>query len=161
MKLKQTGIALVAAGMLSANVYANEATIEQISAQPQAAFTETDLSALFEQDAKPMQLAALSGQEMKETEGTLAPWVVGGLVGGAWQGANYAWGAYRGNYAWNTSRFVGNVGTGALVGGSFGTAGAIASGGAKFIPSLTNLGANIWRGNAAVANWGANHIWRR
>jgi hypothetical protein len=145
------------AGVLSINmaapVFANQAPItEQI--QP---FTAADTQSLFEQDAKPMQLAALSQTEMKETEGA---WVQFG-IGGALGGAGYAWGVYQGNYAWNTRNFIGNVGTGALIGGTFGAAGAIASGGARFIPSLTNAGANIWRFNSATANWGVNHVWRR
>ncbi|MRN37664.1 hypothetical protein CRG49_002845 [Neisseria sp. N95_16] len=110
---------------------------------------------------KPMQLAELSQKEMKETEGALAPWVAGGAIGGIVGGAGYAWGAYKGNYKWDNAKFAGNVGTGAVIGASFGTAGAIASGGAKFIPSLTNAGANVWRANSAIANNGANRVWRR
>ena len=160
MKLKQMGIALIAAGVLSANVYANEAGIEQISVQPQGAFTETDLATLFEQDAKPMQLAALSAQEMRETEGALAPWIVGGLGGAAWQGANYAWGAYRGNYAWNTNRFIGNVASGAMIGAGAGQLRFLASG-VTGIRNLATPGGAIWAANGATMNWGVNHIWRR
>ncbi|WP_165087858.1 class IIb bacteriocin, lactobin A/cerein 7B family [Neisseria yangbaofengii] len=113
------------------------------------------------QPDKPLQLAELSKQEMKETEGAVAPWVVGGAIGGLAGGAGYAWGAYRGHYKWDNAKFAGNVASGAVIGGSFGTAGAIASGGAKFIPSLTNAGANVWRVNSAIANNGANRVWRR
>lgn len=145
------------AGVLSINmaapVFANQAPITE----PIQPFTAADTQSLFEQDAKPMQLAELSQQEMKETEGA---WVQFG-IGGALGAAGYGWGVYRGNYAWNTRNFIGNVGTGALIGGTFGAAGAIASGGARFIPSLTNAGANIWRFNSATANWGVNHVWRR
>lgn len=117
---------------------------------------------VFHSDAdKPMQLAELSAKEMKETEGAVAPWVVGGAIGGLAGGAGYAWGVYRGHYKWDNAKFAGNVASGAVIGGSFGTAGAIASGGAKFIPSLTNAGANVWRFNSAVANNGANRAWRR
>ena len=119
-----------------------------------------EAAALFEQEAKPMQLAALSPKEMKETEGAFFNFgtaAFGGFVGGA----GYAWSVYRGNTTWNTGRFLGNVGTGALIGGTFGAAGAAASGGARFIPSLTNAGANIWRFNSAAANFGPNLGWRR
>lgn len=109
----------------------------------------------------PMQLAELSPQEMKETEGAFAPWVAGGIAGGIWGGAGYSWCAYRGHYKWDNAKFAGNVATGAVIGASFGTAGAIASGGVKFIPSLTNAGANIWRVNSTLANNGANRVWRR
>ena len=153
MKLKSTLFAGVLAASLSVPAFANEGTV----ATPLPQFTAADTQMLFEQDAKPMQLAVLSQQEMRETEGA---WVQFG-IGGALGGAGYAWGVYRGNYAWNTRNFIGNVGTGALIGGTFGAAGAIASGGARFIPSLTNAGANIWRFNSATANWGVNHGWRR
>lgn len=112
-------------------------------------------------DSQDLQVQAMTQQEMDETQGAVAPWVIGAGVGGVWQGANYAYGVYKGDYKWSHAKFAGNVATGAAIGGSFGAAGHIASGGAKFIPSLTNAGANMWRGNSAVANWGANHAWRR
>ncbi len=152
MKLKSAVIAGMLAASMTAPAFANEAVTAPL---PQ--LTMQDAQALFEQDAKPMQLAALSSQEMKETEGAWLQFGIGGAIGGA----GYAWGVYRGNYSWNTSRFLGNVATGAVIGGTFGAAGAIASGGAMFIPSLTNAGANIWRFNSAAANFGVNNIWRR
>ncbi|MFC3873465.1 hypothetical protein [Neisseria musculi] len=119
-------------------------------------------AAVFHTEAgKPMQLAELSAQEMKETEGAVAPWIAGGAIGGLAGGAGYAWGVYRGHYQWDNAKFAGNIASGAVIGASFGTAGAIASGGAKFIPSLTNAGANVWRANSAIANNGANRVWRR
>ena len=152
MKLKST----VVAGVLSASMAVPFLAKEAV-ATPLPQFTAADTQKLFEQDAMPMQLAALSQQEMKETEGA---WLQFG-IGGAFGGAGYAWGVYRGNYSWNTSRFLGNVATGAVIGGTFGAAGALASGGARFIPSLTNAGANIWRLNSATANFGVNNIWQR
>jgi len=156
MTLKSTLFAAVLAASLAAPVFANDAPV----AAPLPQFSAADTQMLFEQDAKPMQLAALSPQEMKETEGAWLNFgtaALGGIVGGA----GYGYGAFNGNYAWNTRNFMANVGSGALIGGTFGAAGAIASGGASFIPSLTNAGANIWRFNSAVANWGVNNIWRR
>lgn len=71
MQLKHTILALAAAGMLSAQAYASEAQVQAVTqpAQPVATFTEADIGALFEQADKPMQLAALSEAEMRETEG--------------------------------------------------------------------------------------------
>lgn len=46
------------------------------------------------QAGTPMQLAELSPQEMKDTEGAVAPWVAGGIVGGIWGGAGYMHGAF-------------------------------------------------------------------
>lgn len=71
MQLKHAVVALAAAGVLSTQAYAAEAQAEAVlqPAKPVAAFTEADMQALFEDTGKPMQLAALSAQEMKETEG--------------------------------------------------------------------------------------------
>ena len=145
------------AGVLAASLAVPALANEDVLVASVPEFTAADTQQLFEQDAQPMQLAALSAQEMKETEGAWLNWVAGGVLGGG----GYALGVYRNQYSWNTSRFLGNVGTGALIGGTFGAAGAIASGGARFIPSLTNAGANIWRFNSATANWGVNQGWRR
>jgi hypothetical protein len=96
MQLKHTFVALAAAGLLSTQAYASEAQIEAAiqPAQPVAAFTDADLFALFGQDAqKPMQLAALSPQEMKETEGAVLPllFIAGSAALSAWgyHGINY------------------------------------------------------------------------
>jgi hypothetical protein len=84
MQLKHTFVALAAAGLLSTQAYAGEAQIEAAipPAQPAAAFTEIDMQALFGQDAEPMQLAALSPQEMRETEGAWWLNAAGAFVGG-------------------------------------------------------------------------------
>ena len=73
-----------------------------------AAFSQADIATLFEPSAAPLQLAALSEQEMKETEGAViwfAPvvaWSVGGGVlgvgvnrwaTGSWAGSGRAFGA--------------------------------------------------------------------
>jgi hypothetical protein len=67
-------------GVLSINmaapVFANQAPITE----PIQQFTAADTQSLFEQDAKPMQLAALSQTEMKETEGAVAPLVAVGIM---------------------------------------------------------------------------------
>lgn len=68
MRLKHAAVALAAAGVLSTQAYASEAQIN-VAAQPVAAFSENDMQTLFETSGRPMQLAALSQQEMKETEG--------------------------------------------------------------------------------------------
>lgn len=114
-----------------------------------------DANLIFNMDnGQSMELAVLTPEEMKNTEGALAPWIIGGGIGSLTGGGGYVYGWYRGNYSWNTSRFLGNVGTGALAGASFGTAGALAGGG-------LSVGANIWRVNSFSFNWGANHAWRR
>jgi len=98
MQLKHTVLALAAAGMLTTQAYASEmqveaaqtyasaALVESLQAvQPLAAFSQTDINAMFEQTDKPMQLAVLSPQEMKETEGAVI-W----FAPVAWAGARFA-----------------------------------------------------------------------
>lgn len=147
---KQITAAMMILTMIAAPAMAN--SMDNQAFENQVFHTQADV---------PMQLAELSQKEMKKTEGAVAPWVAGGIVGGIWGGSGYAWGAYRGHYKWDNAKFAGNVATGAVIGASFGTAGAIASGEVKFIPSLTNAGANIWRVNSTLANNGANRVWRR
>lgn len=68
MKLKSTVVAGLLTASMAVPVFANEAVVTPL---PQ--FTTHDAQMLFEQDAKPMQLAALSQLEMKETEGAWIP----------------------------------------------------------------------------------------
>jgi len=105
--------------MLSGQAYAAEAQVAAIGAQPVAAFSQTDLQALFEQDAAPMQLAALSEQEMRETEGALG---LMGAVGGGLIGAISYTGYAIGSGSWKWSSFGYSVGMGALTGFSGGAA---------------------------------------
>ena len=101
-----------------------------------------------------IQAMELSMQEMKETQGALAPWVIGGIAGGTFGGLGYSYGVWTGNYNWNTTNFLGNVDTGALIGSTFGAVGAAAGGG-------LSVGANVWRINSFSTNFGLNSIWRR
>jgi hypothetical protein len=79
MKLKSTLFAGLLAASLVAPAFANDETL----AAPMPQFTAADTKMLFEQDAAPMQLAALSSQEMSETEGAIAPLVAIGIMTGA------------------------------------------------------------------------------
>lgn len=76
MKVKSTLFAGVLAASLAVPAFANDETV----AAPMPQFTAADTQILFEQDAMPMQLAALSQQEMKETEGAVAPLVAIGFM---------------------------------------------------------------------------------
>ena len=126
MSLKHTVVALAAAGLLSAQAHAGEMQVKAAiqPAQTVAAFTNADLQALFEASDKPMQLAALSQQEMRETEGAwwftpVIAWTAGGAALGAytawWQNGTVTWrdigaGATAGFYASPMGRPFGKVG---------------------------------------------------
>ena len=137
MKLKSTVIAGMLAASMAAPAFANEAVTAPL---PQ--LTMQDAQALFEQDAKPMQLAALSSQEMKETEGALANFVFGGATG---FGMYYMFLA-RNNLPFTWQGTVYSIGTGALTGGV---------GGALIRASGGGLAGNLaWRPNMLAASFG-------
>ena len=74
--LKSTVIATALSASLVAPAIANE------SANAAAIqFSATDMQQMFEQDAGPMQVAALSRTEMKETEGAWVANAIGGVIG--------------------------------------------------------------------------------
>lgn len=125
----------------------------ELSTQPTQ---EADLSFAFE-NTQNLQATVMTDSQMQETQGAWVTTAFGAAVGGA----GYAYGAYKGNYQWDNRKFASNVASGAVIGTLTGGAGFIASGGAKFIPSLTNAGANIWRANGAIVNTGVNTAWRR
>lgn len=79
MRLKSTLFAGVLTACLAVPAFANDAA----EATPLPQFTAQDTQMLFEQDAMPMQLAALSQQEMMETEGAIAPLVAIGIMTGS------------------------------------------------------------------------------
>ena len=129
MQLKQLGVTLALAGMLSTQAYAHEAVTEAAplaaaaaQAAPANVLTQDDLVALFgaQEAGKPLQLALLSEQEMRETEGA---WGVWGALGGAGIGAwNYlGTAAGSGRFTWSGLAY--HVGTGALIGAATGPMG--------------------------------------
>jgi hypothetical protein len=101
---------LLVVGLMSVSLATSAfASNSQIDAAPQ--FSTADTQLLFEQDNMPMQVAALSEQEMYETEGA---WgfpgaIVGGVLGGVGY-IGYTWGA-KTNFRW--SSFGAAVGIGA------------------------------------------------
>ena len=82
MKLKTTFFAGLLAASFVVPAFANDAPV----ATPLPQFTAADTQMLFEQDEMPMQLAALSQQEMKETEGAFLPvlFILGSAAVSAW-----------------------------------------------------------------------------
>jgi len=147
MQLKHTVVALAAAGLLSTQAHASEMQVEAATqpAQAVAAFTDADIGALFEASDKPMQLAALSEQEMKETEGAF--FFVPMAIGAGFNALSYYYSvpsSQRSLTGWGIA-----VGSGALGGGIGGV-------GARFIGSnfgsLTG-GAFTLSGSHIAHNW--------
>ena len=69
--IKRMALVLATVGMVSTQAYAGESAVKTTPLSPQlSAFSQDDIN-------KPMQLAALSTQEMKETEGAFVPAVIG------------------------------------------------------------------------------------
>jgi len=115
MQLKQTVLTLALVGLFATQAHASEMQAEAAvqSAQPVAAFTDADMQALFGASDKPMQLAALSQQEMVETEGAWLLNAAGAFVGGV--GGAYGYmtnAAFNRNasargVAWDLTRSIG------------------------------------------------------
>ncbi len=95
-KFKQAVMALAAASLLSAHAHASDVPAQSVQMQSSFApvvFSQADIQGMFEQGSKPMQLAALSPQEMKETEGAwwfIYYWGPAILSGSVWL-ANSGW----------------------------------------------------------------------
>ncbi|MBA4262619.1 MAG: hypothetical protein C0443_11560 [Comamonadaceae bacterium] len=101
-KFKHAALALAAAGLLSAQAHAGEAQVQDLQAVPVAAFSQSDIQSMFEQAGQPMEMAALSTAEMKETEGAVwwfAAYYYGPAIAGAgsWL-ATSGWRAIPGFY---------------------------------------------------------------
>jgi len=78
MKLKQTLLVATIAAFAANTALADT---DVVSSVPQA-FTNAEVASLFESDAgQSLQLAALSAQEMRETEGAWVANAVGGALG--------------------------------------------------------------------------------
>jgi hypothetical protein len=139
--LKSTLFAGVLAASLAVPAFANEETVT--TSLPQ--FTAADTQMLFEQDAAPMQLAALSPQEMKETEGAWLNFAVGGAIGLG----TYAYNNW-GNMTWGGA--LGSTALGAVGGFGAGVAGLRILGPyantGGFGVALGRPGFNNWYGNA-------------
>jgi len=119
-KLIQLGKVLT--GMLTTQAHASETAMEAspLAAAPINAVTQDDLVILFgaEQAAEPMQLAALSDAEMRETEGAWAIYLARMGYGGLASGIRYAvsnWGTPQYS-AWGNLRAVGYGAVGGLFG---------------------------------------------
>ncbi len=78
---------VIIASLLAASHGAAFASSNDTAAAP---FSSVEAQQLFEQDAQPMQVAALSNAEMKQTEGAFWNYLGLGAVGGYLGGLGYA-----------------------------------------------------------------------
>jgi len=114
MNLKQKLLALALASTAATSALAE---IEALSVAAVNAFNAEDVASLFEpqDNTKPLQVAVLSEQEMKTTEGAWVNYAIGGFAGGLYNGISY--------YGSTPNRTVGGwttaIGTG-VVGGAVG-----------------------------------------
>lgn len=124
MKLKVSVVALGLTVALAQPAFATEQEL-----------TTSDLAFAFQpqQTAQPRHIAALSQQEMKETEGAWVNYAIGAGVGALWNGYSYAISTH--DYTWQG--WVTSIGSGAI-------GGAIAAGGGLAMPfyggGITALG---------------------
>lgn len=81
-KFKQVALALATAGLLATQAHAGEAQATALHDATLTTFSQQDIGSLFDQAGQPMQLAALSDVEMRETEGAVAPLVAIGVMTG-------------------------------------------------------------------------------
>lgn len=142
-----TIIVLSAAGMISTQTFAAEAGVKTTPApQKLSSFSQDDINGMFEMKGKPMQMAELSGQEMKETKGAILPIIAGAAVGGLLSGAYQAGKQYYMNGSVTDGRAVGR----AVAVGTLGTGLAVATGGASSVASGVGSAASAAGKAAAV-----------
>lgn len=129
--------ALIAACAISQPVLADVTESTTRPALNALALESTDLNFAFEQTAQPLQMATLSEQEMKETEGA---WFFVARAGwGALGGFSSYWGQYAATGQWSTSgmfRSVGGGAVGGLLGWNPAAAALIGSGASSFISNF-------------------------
>jgi hypothetical protein len=110
-KFKHIALALATAGLLATQAHAGETAAPPLQPEPLAAFSQQDISSLFNQAGQPMQLAALSDVEMRDTEGAWFPFAIyywGPSIVGAgswlatsgWRTIPGAWNFTRQNFGW-------------------------------------------------------------
>ena len=134
------------AGVLAASLALPALANEGALVAPVPEFTAADTQQLFEQDARPMQLAALSADEMRETEGAFWNFAIGGGLGLGMYTAQ-SW-FFNQPMTWRGAGVA--VAAGALTGG-VGSALVRASGGGI-------AGKVAWLPNQWAANYSLNRV---
>lgn len=104
--------------------HAGEAAVRTTPApQPMAAFSQQDINGLFDQADKPMQLAALSKQEMTNTEGAWGP--AGAIIGGLGALGGYTINKIIAGERWSLTTAATLTGLGAAAGAFAGPNGVV------------------------------------
>jgi hypothetical protein len=138
-KFKHAALALGAASLMAVQAQASEPPSTQVQAQSVSAFSHAEIAALFESSGPSMQLAALSPQEMKETEGAWLNLAIGGAIGlGSYAYSNW------GNMTWGGA--LGSTALGAVGGYGAGVAGL------RVLGPYANGGAGVAIGRAGITN---------
>lgn len=141
--IKQHKKAPVIAAMAFTTLLSQAAWANEESTLSAPVFQADELSAAFEQSAEPMQMLALSEQEMKDTEGAWFNFVSAGwgALGG---GVGYAFSTWTSGSNWSSAAFTGSV-VGGAVGGFF------------VNPALgATVGAGV---GGAISGWSSRYNW--
>ena len=126
---KQAAVVIATVGMMSMQAHAGESAAKSTPAvQRITAFSQNDINGLFDQADQPMQLATLSQQEMKETEGAWVHWAAGAALGGAMNTAAYIGSNRNWTYGGAAWAAAGGLIGGLPVGSAAGRAGLAALG---------------------------------
>lgn len=103
-------------------------------------FSTHDVALLFESSGSGMEVAALEAEEMRDTDGALRPYVIGG-------GAGLVTYTYSNWDTWNAPAAAYATGIGAITGGAAGALAGLSGGGLA--------GAVAWRPGFMALNYGA------
>jgi len=143
-KLKHAAIALVAIKLMTSYALASEAPAEPTQTPTVSPFSQPEITSMFDRSEKPLEIAALSEQEMRETEGAVWQYAIGAASGfGFYAATNW----YNNRpITWQGS--IHSLATGAITGGV---------GGALIRASGGGIAGNIaWRPNIISANFGSS-----
>ena len=140
--IKRMALVLATVGMVSTQAYAGESAVKMTPLSPQlSAFSQDDINSMFEASGKPMQLAALSTQEMKDTEGAWGP--VGAIIGGLGGLGGYTLNAMISGSRWSPGAALTSTALGAAAGAVAGPNGV------------------VWGFNSAIGGGAATGVFQR
>lgn len=122
-KFKIGAVALATTFLLTGQAKADETQTTNHLADTTTSFSQSDIHAMFDQLGRPLEIAALSQQEMKETEGAWGLW--GGIIGGVGGLGGYSLNTYISGSPWSWSSAIYSTGAGAYYGATSGPVGVV------------------------------------